>query len=104
MKKVFSLWATVTIIAIPILVKDLDGSVGNRGGNAQFRVLSISSIIQSFNKYGYGQQIKIDSKQYSIISADNPEDPTVAYLNLPIIWESQDGNLDVIFEETPLQI
>lgn len=55
-------------------------------------------------KAGYADQMRMDSNKYSLISLENPENPESGeiYLNLPISWESQGGELEVNFSETAL--
>lgn len=64
--------------------------------------MSIKDLILLLSKNGFAEQIKNTSTNFSIISTDNPNNPTSATLNLPVSWNSQGGKLDITFNETPL--
>lgn len=63
----------------------------------------MSQIIEDQVHMGFADYLKLDSLEYSIISADDPYKPTKAYLNLPITWDSQGGKMEVTFEEEAIK-
>lgn len=63
---------------------------------------TIRELISILNKNGYANQIKNTSTKFSVLSTDNPNNPTTASLNIPVSWDSQGGKLSVTFDETPL--
>lgn len=64
---------------------------------------SVLEIIDAFKKTGYIDQFKNNSTKYSVITMDDIENPTKIYLNLPISWKSQGGQIQVTHYEEPLK-
>ncbi len=64
--------------------------------------MTFKDLILLLAKNGFADQIKNTSTNFSIISTDNPSNPTSATLNLPVTWNSQGGKLDVTLNEIPL--
>lgn len=83
-----------TLIWLPVF-DETDNSWYSLGQTVEY-------IISKEKDLGYADLMKLDCSEYSLISTDNSEVPTIAYLNLPIIWDSQGGKIDVNFTEETL--
>lgn len=60
---------------------------------------TMKEIIEILVQHGYGEQIKNTSSEYSIISTDDPVNPSEVNLNLPVSWETQQGKIEVVVQE-----
>lgn len=71
-------------------------------GSAAGVLYSLKEIISFLNDAGYGNMIRNDSKEFSIITTDNPNNPTSVSLNFPIDYISKGGKMEVEFLQEPL--
>ncbi|MDQ7983058.1 MAG: ETX/MTX2 family pore-forming toxin [Spiroplasma sp.] len=56
---------------------------------------SMKEIIKLLAVKGYADKIKFSAKEFSIISVDDPNNPVLVTINLPISWESQGGAIEI---------
>lgn len=63
---------------------------------------TLREVVGFLNEAGYGDMIRMDSDKFTTISTDNPENPTMVSLNLPVNYVSRGGKLEVNFTQEPL--
>ncbi|MCL8209544.1 ETX/MTX2 family pore-forming toxin [Spiroplasma attinicola] len=63
---------------------------------------SVLDIVNTLKELGYLNQLKNNSTQYSVVTVDDIENPNNFYLNLPIAWKSQGGQIEVSHYEESL--
>lgn len=64
--------------------------------------MSIRNLILLLSENGFADQIKNTSTNFSVISTNDPNNPSSATLNLPVTWDSEGGKLDITLNETHL--
>lgn len=63
--------------------------------NVSWEMWSAAEIVETLREIGYINQLKNNSQQYSIITVDNINHPNKIYLNLPVSWQSQGGQIQI---------
>lgn len=66
--------------------------------------LPFRDLVRELNAAGYGELLKMNATNFSIISADNPSNPTQISINIPIEWQDKTNHLNVKFSQMPLEI